>query len=446
MKFEPEPRRDKEGQLRTLNVPVVLRINHKGKRLNYTVGVRVDVEKWDYDFQRCKPNTKHNGILAKGINEKIDNAAGVVNNYYNECDRDKKPINLTEIKERLDVICKHKFEEITPEIQPTIEELFAKFIAVSGASIYEEGLKIWSKGLEKHFQVLKSQYIKMVGEKAIASDINPHTFKNFRQWLDNGNYKTKNCNMAGYRNTTMEKKLSQLKWFFRWLGERGYIAPEKMEEINKVDFTLNGINEKDRIKQNIVALTLDEYKKIRDCKIPESKQYLVRVRDVFIFGCHTGLRHSDLQNLKKYDVNHTNKSISITTQKTKTAIDVPLSDRAYKILKKYEKTPDLQALPVPSNQKMNEYLKELAALAKIESTVKKTHFIKGKQVDEISEKSNFITSHTARKTFVLLAIHLGWSAEEVMEITGWSDYEMFKIYFRVQSKTLTNKMKKFNNI
>ena len=444
-KFEPESRRDKSGQIKTLNVPVVLRINHKG-RLNYPVGVRVDVEKWDYGFQRCNPNTKHNGITAKVINEKIDKADSIVKDYFKECDRDSKPIALAEIKERLNIFLKLKFEPEIPQEQPTINDLFAKFIAASGANLYEEDLKQWSKGLKKHFEVLRNQYIEMVGENTKVNAINANTFKEFRNWLDAGKYKTKNCNMDGYRHTTMEKKLTMLRWFFRWLGERGYISTETLEEINKVSLSLKGIKEQDRIKQNIVALTLEEYKQIRDCTIPESKQYLMRVRDVFIFACHTGLRHSDLQNLKKHDVDHVNKTISVTTKKTNTALEIPLSKRAYAILKKYENTPNLEALPVPSNQRMNEYLKELAILAKLNSNVKKIHFVKGETDEDIREKWSYITTHTARKTFVLLAIELGFKAEEVMEITGWSDYEMFKIYFRVQSKTLKNKMKKFNNI
>lgn len=89
------------------------------------------------------------------------------------------------------------------------------------------------------------------------------------------------------------------------------------------------------------------------------KKYLERVRDVFLFQCFTGLRYSDVFNLKRSDIkdNH----IEITTVKTADSLIIELNKHSKSILYKYKDIPfeNDKVLPVITNQKMNEYLKEL---------------------------------------------------------------------------------------
>ena len=86
------------------------------------------------------------------------------------------------------------------------------------------------------------------------------------------------------------------------------------------------------------------------------KMYLHRVRDVFLFQCYTGLRYSDLANLRRCDVHE--KYIEITTIKTIDSLRIELNSHSRAILKKYElfNFKKGMALPVVSNQKMNDYL------------------------------------------------------------------------------------------
>ena len=51
--------------------------------------------------------------------------------------------------------------------------------------------------------------------------------------------------------------------------------------------------------KKVIFLTWDELNKLKDYQIPHDKQYLERVRDVFLFCCFTSLRYSDVRNLKK---------------------------------------------------------------------------------------------------------------------------------------------------
>ena len=123
------------------------------------------------------------------------------------------------------------------------------------------------------------------------------------------------------RNTTIGKQLSFLKWFLRWAFKKG------VHQNNAYD------SYKPKLKstqKKIIFLTWDELNRLREFKIPSSKQALKRVRDVFLFNHSKAI-------LDKYK-------------------DVPFEND--------------KVLPVITNQKMNDYLKELAEMAGIDEPVR----------------------------------------------------------------------------
>lgn len=109
--------------------------------------------------------------------------------------------------------------------------------------------------------------------------------------------------------------------------------------------------------KKVIFLTQNEINKLRTCPIPPTKKYLERVRDVLLFCCFTGLRHSDVYNLKRSDVK--NGHIEVITIKTTDSLIIELNDHSKAILEKYKDVPfpNDKALPVVSNQRMNEFLK-----------------------------------------------------------------------------------------
>lgn len=126
--------------------------------------------------------------------------------------------------------------------------------------------------------------------------------------------------------------------------------------------------------EKVIFLTWDELNKLKDYQIPKDKQYLERVRDVFLFCCFTSLRYSDVRNLKRSDVK--SDHIEITTVKTADSLTIELNKYSKAILDKYKDIhfENYMALPVISNQKMNDYLKELGELAEINEPVRETYY------------------------------------------------------------------------
>lgn len=220
---------------------------------------------------------------------------------------------------------------------------------------------------------------------------------------------------VGHLNTTASKQITNVKAFLNKARKSGY-------EVNNTfqDFTIK------RDKLEVLALTQEEFDRIINLDLSDNSR-LDKVRDVFVFGCVTGLRYSDLANLKRDNVK--DGFLDFTVVKTRQQLSVPLSGIAYDVLDKYKHT--LRPLPVISNQKTNEYVKEICKMAEINEIVEITRFRGAERETNSYPKHELITVHTARKTFVTLSLERGMKAEEIMPITGHASYESFKRYLNV---------------
>ncbi len=145
---------------------------------------------------------------------------------------------------------------------------------------------------------------------------------------------------------------------------------------------------------------------------------LRQVRDVFIFCCFTGLAYVDVFQLKHENIKNGidgERWIFTSRQKTKTRSSVPLLPTATKIMDRYATNKVCLnkglLLPVPSNQKMNEYLKEIADLCGIDKK---------------------LTSHIARHTFATTVTLLnGVPIERVSKMLGHTNIRTTQHYAKI---------------
>lgn len=145
---------------------------------------------------------------------------------------------------------------------------------------------------------------------------------------------------------------------------------------------------------------------------------LTQVKDVFIFCCFTGLAYVDVFKLKHENIRKGidgEQWIFTNRQKTKTRSSVPLLSTAVEIINRYSSNKVCLnkglLLPVPSNQKMNEYLKEIADLCGIEKK---------------------LTSHIARHTFATTVTLLnGVPIESVSKMLGHTNIRTTQHYAKI---------------
>ena len=91
---------------------------------------------------------------------------------------------------------------------------------------------------------------------------------------------------------------------------------------------------------------------------------------------------------------------------------------------------------------MNRYLKEIGEKAGIDSMVTLSTGRGGETIDNTQPKYKFITSHTARRTFITLSLQKGMRPEVVMKIVGHSDIRTMMKYVRLADDILNDEMLK----
>jgi len=158
----------------------------------------------------------------------------------------------------------------------------------------------------------------------------------------------------------------------------------------------------------------------------ELEGHLDIARDYFIVGAMTGLRFDDWDRVNSDAV--VNGTITIRSSKTGEVSLIPVHPYVSAILKKYGGT-----LPHKvSNQKMNDYIKVVAMLSKIQDPVE-VRITKG-GVREVSKKRKFqlVTTHTARRSLATNLVLRGVSPYVVMKVTGHKSLSSFERYVRLQ--------------
>ena len=243
--------------------------------------------------------------------------------------------------------------------------------------------------------------------------------------------------IIGLKNSTIEKKLRFLRWFLNWATEKGYNTNMAYKSFKP---TLKTTQKK------VIYLTKEEIARVRDLNLTEAQAYLDPVRDVFLFCCFSGLRHSDANNLRRSDIK--SGHIEVTTIKTADSISIELNDVTKAILEKYKDAPfgDNKALPNYTNQAMNRDVKELCKLAGINEEIRITTYKGNVRTDEIHPKWELVGTHTGRRTFIVNALSLGIPPNVVMKWTGHSDYSSMKPYIDIVDDIKAASMTKFNGL
>ena len=409
------------------NVPIRMRVNFASQRIEFTTGYRIDVAKWDGDKQRVK----------NGCTNKLKQSASEINaallGYYTE---------LQEIFKRFEVA----------EITPSPAEVKEAFNNRHGQNEKTELASADTSNVPSNFYEAFDDFVRVCGRQ---NDWTHSTFekfaavknhlKNFRSELSFDFFDEEGLTeyvqylreVREMRNSTIGKQLSFLKWFLRWSFKQG------MHSNNAYDAFKPKLKD---TQKKIIFLTWEELNKLREFKIPPTKQALERVRDVFLFQCFTGLRYSDVFNLRRSDIK--GDHIEVTTVKTSDSLIIELNDHSRAILEKYKDVEfeNDKALPVITNQKMNDYLKELAELAEINEPVRQTYYKGNERIDEVTPKYALLGTHAGRRTFICNALALGIPPQVVMKWTGHSDYKAMKPYIDIADDIKANAMSKFNQL
>lgn len=189
------------------------------------------------------------------------------------------------------------------------------------------------------------------------------------------------------------------------------------------------------IDEEIVALKEEELKILIKAELDG---YLARARDLFVFLSTTGMRFSDSQRFEPSWI-MPEHVLEFNQLKTGGKAMPPLYEATRQVLRKWNGVP-----PKISNAKFNKHLKELFKVLKLDRPVV-LNIIRGKVVQRsVSPLYSVITSHDARRTFITLCLQKGIPIQDVMKMSGHSDYKSMKPYMRVSLKHLRSEADKWD--
>lgn len=440
VKFYLDKRLNKQGE-----APIRCSIMIKGKRLLTTTGYSIAPKHWNTDSQKVilsvggKQITNSKGVKAKVINGYLKRIDSVFSDYENSLQGNDE--NTEELKAVFNrEFGKSDRKKVGEDEAKGFFDFYDEFTQEMGTQ------NDWTAATYGKFAALKRHIIEF-SQSIEFEDLNDKGLTKFIEYLRN---------TLDMRNSTIGKQLGFLKWFLKWANAKGYnnetsyktFSPKLKATEKKVVF----LDWQELLK--VYSFEFPELGEVLKLKDMNGKGYekrstleratLERVRDVFCFCCFTSLRYSDMANLKRSNV--FDDHITITTIKTADTLKIELNKYAKAILNKYADMnfPFDKALPVISNQRMNEYLKEMSEICGLNDPITVTYYKGNKRIDEVYPKWQMIGTHTGRRTFICNALMLGIAPQIVMKWTGHSDYKAMKPYIDIADTAKAEAMKLFD--
>lgn len=359
---------------------------------------------WDRDRQRAKAASRE----AANLNLRLAEIERDVEAYFTRADLDRRQPSREEAARALRELCGGN----APTERATLQEVLQRRLKAARNE--------WSLGTAKKYRSL-GRHLLEYAPAALCDEVDDAWLDNFAAHLIQG----------GAGNNTALKYCKSLLALTRWAARESIASPaaSRLPRLRGSDAA------------NLpVYLTIDELRRVESIPLVGTA---AQVRDVFVFCCYTGLRFSDAAKLRHED--DKGGFIEVMTTKTSEVLRIDLNRHARAILDRWRKL-EGRALPAISNQKSNVWLKGIARSCGITQPVRRVRFRGSERVEEVTEKCMLISTHTARRTFVVTALTLGIPAEVVMRWTGHADWASMRPYVAIVDELKKREMERFDGI
>ena len=382
---------------------IVLDFAYQKRRLRYEFGQSIKPIDWNDKKQRVKNKlaTTNDGKFA--LNDMLDNLESTCLRAYSEALKDGIP-DTNILKHALDTLIDKNHNNAEVSNKPTLFSLAQRFI---NGEIKFRGKDKSQSSLDNYSAVTKhlKAYQTFSKSKVDFDTIDLDFFYSYVNYLKQKQKLAVN---------TIAKDISIIKVF---MGEAVDLEYTDNMKFRHKKFAFN------EEETDNVYLTEDELTQLYALKIANKK--LEEVRDLFIFGAWVGLRFSDFSNIKPENIIqiYGDFFIKMITQKTKELVIIPCNPVVMEIFEKYANRPNRLPKTI-SNQKFNEYIKDVCKLAEFNE--------KGRVSTKPKEiLADLVSSHTARRSFATNYYLQGFPTIDLMKITGHKTERSFLKYIRV---------------
>lgn len=399
--------KDKKAKGKT---QIILCFSYNSRRIKISTKESIEPEFWNPKKHRVIQTLEV--PMHQEINNNLtllcDRASLLYNEFLN--DKQREP-NIEELKIQFD---RYLFTEELISIekkQLTFFDYYREFIEIrkGNKKVGKQRLYMYENTLR-----LLRDFQYSTKELVAFETFNERFSVLFRKFLEE---------QMGYATNTIHKNFKVIRTVLNKAYTDNY-------SINKQYKSLDFMPDKEEVFD--IALTINEVEALYKYDFSHNKR-LERVRDLFIIGCYTGLRFSDFKRLGKEHLQ--GEYLRIVQEKTKKKNPLPVVIPVLKPVKEIFEKYDYKLPNDISNQKMNEYLKEMAKETKLfEEFVTYRRTRAGKSELVSNSKHQEITTHTARRTFCTMSYNLGVPTQAIMMISGHKTETSFLRYLKVTNE------------
>lgn len=403
-----------------------LRITWGKCKADFNLGYRVYHAKWDAKSQRVKRNTFNSKKISSfEINSMIQRFEETQESVFAEFEvMDKTP-------------SKNEYRALFLKKTGRVAENKSDQVIYSH---YEEFIKTESRS-KSWANATKLQHMSVIGHLRVYNpelkfrDITEKMMLDFADFLASRKSRqdVSEEKKRDLKNSSSDKIFRFFRAFLKWSLDRGVNDnTECLKYRPRLKMVKNG---------RVLYLTDSELESIKEFNTHQL--HLMRVKDIFLFQCHTGLRFSDVMALRWSNIGE--KGIKITTKKTIDESYIPIVKTAKEILDKHKDLhlPSDVIFPSISNQKANDNLKEIARLCGLNRPLVKPYFKGSERIENTVPLSDIIGTHCARSTFICRCLSKGIPAHSVMRMTGHNNLKSFQHYLDAISSDLDTMMERF---
>lgn len=372
---------------------IYVKYTHDQQYTLFSTGEKIAPEHWDAKNQRVRKS--YRGFTA--LNEVLQVKTEGIKEVARIAKQNKVEPSLEYVKAALE-----KEKSQASKESPDFITLFTSFI--------EETAPSKVHGTNKHYKSTLNHLKNFAAHKKFKITLERINMEFYDRFL---HYLTGELKLGA---GTVNNQIKRLKVFLGYLTERGLYTDVSYKKFKTIRQT----------ETDIVYLTQKELDALYDFDLSSNKR-LEHVRDLLILACTTGLRHSDFSALQPENIKET--YLVIRTKKTKDSLKIPLNRYSSAILSKYEGKP-----PGLSQQKFNDYVKEVGQVCGIDDPTEMIKYIGTKRVEKTVPKYELLSSHTGRRTFITLSLEKGMRVETVMKISGHKDMKTLMRYVKITDK------------
>jgi len=371
-------------------------IYFRGKQYRISLGKSIEPKYWCSDSECVDRKSPDSLAINKQLSERIAT--------FDKFVKTKEVLNEKVLLNELKTILRGQSLEkkVAPQKKkcPTLSEAFDSYVEHNELKFGTKLNYTMTKNIVNDF--CKKKYSIGLNVKEVDFDF----LEKFKRYLRVERAQPNNKN-------TIAKRLKNLKTVLFYAQNQGHLDKNPFQGY-KIEHG----------KPREVALSADEYNILRKTRLPQTACDSMKfTRDIFIFCCETGLRYSDVMDLRWEHIDKNISSISKAQVKTERDVFIPVSNQAKALIIAYknkENKPKGYVFPRINNQIMNRYLKDIAQVAGINKN---------------------LTTHVARHTFGTRLGATGFvSSFALSELMGHSDVGMTQRYINLSKNDLTKAM------